>query len=84
MTKKRKLNNGRSAAQLSGHPREDVDPSQPRLDPIYGQRSAFPGLDDPDDELQDEVSFEALAYLRSVRYVHFVPRLSSFALSVCK
>lgn len=39
----------------------------PRLDPTYGQRGAFPGLDDSDDEPSDELSAEAIAYLRSVR-----------------
>ncbi|TQS38826.1 hypothetical protein Golomagni_00660 [Golovinomyces magnicellulatus] len=46
-----------------------------RINPIYGQRSALPGLDgeailaDSDEELEkgDHVSIEALAYLASVR-----------------
>jgi single-stranded DNA-binding protein len=42
-------------------------------DPTYGQRTAFPGLDDDgsaqisDDDLEFEANAEALAYLRAVR-----------------
>ncbi|KAJ9641480.1 hypothetical protein H2199_005450 [Coniosporium tulheliwenetii] len=38
---------------------------QPRPDPTYGQRSFLPGLDESADEESD--TYEALAYLRSVR-----------------
>jgi hypothetical protein len=42
-------------------------------DPTYGQRAAFPGLDDDepaqltDDDLEFEQNTDALAYLRAVR-----------------
>ena len=45
-----------------------------RIDPTYGQRSAFPGLDHSTaavhngaGEYEDPTTFEALQYLRSVR-----------------
>jgi hypothetical protein len=44
---------------------------EPRIDVTYGQRSAFPGLDDSlaleDDDVQFEDEGDALEYLRSVR-----------------
>ena len=43
--------------------------SQPRVDPTYGQRGAFPGLDDsnPDDALFYGPASDGLEYLRMVR-----------------
>ncbi len=48
--------------------------SQPRVDPTYGQRSAFPGLDsysayvdNDDDDLEYGDDIEALQYLQAVR-----------------
>ena len=43
--------------------------SQPRLDPTYGQRGAFPGLDNcnSDDELFYGPASDGLEYLRMVR-----------------
>ena len=43
--------------------------SQPRLDPTYGQRGAFPGLDDcnNDDGLFYGPASDGLEYLRMVR-----------------
>ena len=43
--------------------------SQPRVDPTYGQRGAFPGLDDfdPDDSLFYGPAADGLDYLRMVR-----------------
>jgi hypothetical protein len=47
--------------------------SQGRVDPTYGQRSAFPGLDEhsalevEDDDLDYGLDPDALAYLHSVR-----------------
>ena len=43
--------------------------SQPRLDPTYGQRGAFPGLDDGnnDDGLFYGPASDGLEYLRMVR-----------------
>ena len=43
--------------------------SQPRLDPTYGQRGAFPGLDDSndDDGLFYGPASDGLEYLRMVR-----------------
>ncbi|KAJ9665924.1 hypothetical protein H2201_004048 [Coniosporium apollinis] len=47
---------------------------QPRPDPTYGQRSFLPGLDESADEESD--TYEALAYLRSVRTeAAFIPNL---------
>jgi len=45
------------------------DASQPRVNPTTGQRGALPGLDDDDGDAEhsDELTNEALAYLRSVR-----------------
>lgn len=42
---------------------------RPRQDPLYGQKSAFPGLDDGGDELQYDDPEDGLEYLRMVRYV---------------
>jgi hypothetical protein len=41
----------------------------PRIDPTYGQRGALPGLDDgyEGESDQDELSKDAMAYLRTVR-----------------
>lgn len=50
--------------------------TQGRIDPTYGQRSAFPGLDgeggfaEEDDDLDYGDDAGAMSYLRSVRYVH--------------
>ena len=43
--------------------------SEPRLDPTYGQRGAFPGLEriDQDDELFYGPANDGLEYLRMVR-----------------
>lgn len=40
------------------------DTPKAQVDPTYGQRSFFPGLDGSTD---DDLSAEAFAYLRSVR-----------------
>lgn len=49
----------------NGHQRHN---QQPRVDPIYGQRSAFPGLDDAGpDELLYGPPEDGLEYLRLVR-----------------
>ena len=40
-------------------------PSQAKVDPTYGQRSALPCLDDQDN---DPDSVDAIAYLKQVRY----------------
>jgi len=46
---------------------------QPRVDPTYGQTSAFPGLDSysayqaEEDDLEYEDDIEALQYLQAVR-----------------
>jgi hypothetical protein len=49
-----------------------------RVDPTYGQRSAFPGLDDEDvvNDVDEELHYgeeftQALRYLRAVRSVLF-------------
>lgn len=45
--------------------------TEPKTDSTYGQRAAFPGLDEPaalsDEDLEFEDQGDALAYLRSVR-----------------
>jgi hypothetical protein len=55
---------------------EDTPVSAPRLpipqsrtDPVFGQKHAFPGLDDPvgDDELLYGPPEDGIEYLRSVR-----------------
>jgi regulator of vacuolar morphogenesis len=55
---------------------EDVDDEsstasyeRPRQHPLYGQKSAFPGLDDGGDELRYDDPEDGLEYLRMVRYV---------------
>lgn len=40
---------------------------QPRNHPIYGQKSAFPGLDDGGDELFYGPADDGMEYLRMVR-----------------
>jgi regulator of vacuolar morphogenesis len=42
---------------------------RPRQHPLYGQKSAFPGLDDGGDELLYDEPDDGLEYLRMVRYV---------------
>jgi regulator of vacuolar morphogenesis len=42
---------------------------QPRNDAVYGQRGAFPGLDDGSDELFYGPADDGMEYLRMVRYV---------------
>ncbi len=48
-----------------------VKSREPKTDATYGQRFAFPGLDEPthpsDDDLEFEDETDALTYLRSVR-----------------
>lgn len=72
------------APEYNKRPRTDKKPkqsSQARVDPTYGQRSAFPGLDsysayteeDDDDDLEYGDDIEALQYLQAVRYVINVP-----------
>ena len=40
---------------------------QPRIDPTYGQRGAFPGIDDDGDELFYGPASDGLEYLKMVR-----------------
>lgn len=42
---------------------------QPRADSVYGQRGAFPGLDNGGDELFYGPADDGMEYLRMVRYV---------------
>lgn len=44
-----------------------VGREQPRSDPTYGQKGAFPGLDDDEDELFYGPPSDGLEYLRMVR-----------------
>jgi len=59
--------------QRPSYPEGDEDdassPSriQPRVDPTYGQRGAFPGLDDGTDELFYGPANDGLEYLKMVR-----------------
>ena len=48
---------------------------QPRSDPTYGQKGAFPGLDDNEHELFYGPPSNGLEYLRMVRLVSDSPRL---------
>ena len=48
---------------------------QPRSDPTYGQKGAFPGLDDNEHELFYGPPSDGLEYLRMVRLVSDSPRL---------
>ncbi len=41
--------------------------TQPRVDPTYGQRGAFPGLDHDGDELFYGPASDGLEYLKMVR-----------------
>ena len=43
---------------------------QPRSDPTYGQKGAFPGLDDGNDELFYGPPSDGIEYLRMVRLVY--------------
>lgn len=77
MTKKRKIDdfqtedaiyNKRSRnSQADGN--DDAPGAQSKIDPTYGQRSAFPGLDGPcdDDGLFYGPASDGLEYLRMVR-----------------
>lgn len=48
-------------------PSTTASAEQPRLDPMYGMRGAFPGLDDHLDELFYGPASDGLEYLRMVR-----------------
>ena len=50
-------------------PNDLCSSDEPRIDPTYGQRGAFPGLDDPhtDGELFYGPASDGLEYLRMVR-----------------
>ena len=79
MTKKRKQNDTNSSdnlynkrarlSQTDGAGDDRPSSSQPRLDPTYGQRGAFPGLDDPvgEDDLFYGPANDGMEYLRMVR-----------------
>lgn len=61
--------NKRRREQQTSKPKQ----AEGKPDPTYGQRAAFPGLDDDepalltDDDLEYEENGDALAYLRAVR-----------------
>jgi hypothetical protein len=61
--------NKRRREQKNSKPKQ----AEGKPDPTYGQRAAFPGLDDDesaqisDDDLEFEENGDALAYLRAVR-----------------
>ncbi|KAM7217349.1 hypothetical protein V8F06_007292 [Rhypophila decipiens] len=63
---------GMSNKRHQDRPPSKSRPAQPKVDPTYGQRAAFPGLDGPidlsDNELEYEDAGDALSYLRSVRH----------------
>ena len=63
------MNNKRSRVSDAGHSSPHGAAIQPRVDPTYGQRGAFPGLDDLDGER--DVFYgpasDGLDYLRMVR-----------------
>lgn len=54
-----------------GGEKSSVTPHEkPYSHPIYGQKNAFPGLDDVSEELcYDDAEDDGLGYLRMVRYV---------------
>ncbi len=55
------------ASSLNGD-EEQSHVSQPRVDPTYGQRGAFPGLDDfNEDKVFYGPASDGLEYLRMVR-----------------
>lgn len=75
-TKRARNNNN----QRSNHNRKQQQQKEPATNVTYGQRCCFPGIDDQgdgagyeDEDLEFEDESNALAYLKSVRYV--CPRL---------
>ncbi|KAL2037857.1 hypothetical protein N7G274_009331 [Stereocaulon virgatum] len=46
---------------------DDTPTSQAKIDPTYGQRGAFPGLDDSEDGLFYGPASDGIQYLRMVR-----------------
>lgn len=78
MSNKRKLptsSNSPSAKRpCPSHADDDVDMNnastsyeRPRNHPVYGQKSAFPGLDEAEDELFYGPAEDGMEYLRMVR-----------------
>lgn len=62
--------NKRYRPTISGSDEESSKASQPKVDPTYGQRGAFPDLDDDDSEkLFYGPASDGLEYLRMVRLV---------------
>lgn len=67
--------------------------NQPRQDPTYGQRGAFPGLDGDNTTgkpilkgtEQDDLGVAAMAYLRDVRYANSrkASQVPSYARLIC-
>lgn len=53
--------------RVSNENEGDSQYEQPRNDPIYGQKSAFPGLGEGSDELSYGPPDNGLEYLRTVR-----------------
>ncbi len=69
-------NGGCPSRMGSSSVRASSSAGESRVDPTYGQRGAFPGLDDGSDYSGDDaLGQEALAYLRSVRYDFYHDRL---------
>lgn len=61
-------NNSRNVTASNKQTNRQRHNQQPRVDPVYGQRSAFPGLDDAgSDELLYGPPEDGLEYLRLVR-----------------
>ena len=51
-----------------GHGHPITSHAEPRTDPLYGQKSAFPGLDDDSETLNyGEEPLDGIEYLRMVR-----------------
>jgi hypothetical protein len=62
------LNNKRNNTTINKQNAQQRHHQHPRVDPVYGQRSAFPGLDDEgSDELLYGPPEDGLEYLRLVR-----------------
>lgn len=68
MTENTKVARKQNSNQRQKNNNNNNNNTRPRVDPVYGQRSAFPGLDDVDsDQLFYGPAEDGLEYLRMVR-----------------
>jgi hypothetical protein len=56
---------------------------RPRNNPTYGQKNAFPGLDDGGDQLFYGPAEDGLEYLRMVRYAYLLIPSHHFPIHPC-